>query len=93
MALFKKKQEPSGGVRQMTLQEAVARGIASFELRGVGEGVTSKVRIIVTKHVEEPLEILIPEGTEFVPILYEDTAERTPAGDGQTPASGEEAER
>jgi len=55
-------------VRRITLQQAVAEGLVAFELRGLGEGVTSRVKILITKRTDEPLEIVIPEGTEFVPV-------------------------
>ncbi len=61
-----KKQRPD--VRRITLQQAVAEGLVTFDLRGLGEGVTSKVKILITKHTDEPLEVVIPEGTEFVPV-------------------------
>lgn len=61
------KKQPSD-VRKITLQRAVAEGLVTFELRGLGEGVTSKVKIIITKLTDDPLEIVIPEGTEFVPV-------------------------
>ena len=66
--MFTRTKRQEAGARRITLQQAAAEGLVSFELRGAGEGVTSKVRIIITKHTDEPLHIVIPEGTEFVPV-------------------------
>lgn len=61
-------RRPSSGARQVTLREAVSQGLAVFELWGVEEGVASKVKLKITKLTDEPLDILIPRGTEFVPV-------------------------
>lgn len=39
-----------------------------FELRGAGEGVTSRVKLRIIKLTDDPLTILVPRGTEFVPV-------------------------
>ena len=54
--------------REVTLQEALRAGLLRVEVRGVGEGVTSAVKLSVTKLTDEPLSIHIPRGTEFAPV-------------------------
>jgi len=62
--------------RELTLQEAVSQGLVSFELAGLGEGVTSAVRLRLTKLTDEPLTIRIPAGTEFIPVVRAAQGER-----------------
>jgi hypothetical protein len=54
--------------REITLPEAVRQGLVTFQLRGTGEGVTSSVELRVIKLTNEPLTIVVPRGTEFVPF-------------------------
>ena len=74
MALFKKRREPT----EMTLHEAVARGLVSVELFGVGEGLVSEARLCMTKHLPGPLRVRIPRGTSFTPV--EPEVDLDPAG-------------
>jgi hypothetical protein len=67
MRFFRRKQDLTP--ESLSLQEAVDRGLVTFELRGVGVGVTSKVRIRITKLTDAPLRITIPKGTEFMPTM------------------------
>lgn len=62
MALFRKQRGET-----VTLAEAVARGLVSFEVRGVGPGVASQIDLVITRHVEDPLTVVVPRGTELVP--------------------------
>lgn len=54
--------------RTVTLQEALRAELVRVEVHGLGEGVTSSVRLSVTKLTDEPLRIRIPRGTEFAPV-------------------------
>lgn len=82
MRLLRRPQSPKA--RRLTLQEAVAQGLASFELYGVAEGMASKVRLRITKLTDEPLEINVPRGTEFVPV---DRPSARPAGPAAAPSA------
>jgi hypothetical protein len=62
------KHKPAAIGREITLPEAVRQGLVTFQLRGTGEGVTSSVALTVIKLTDEPLTILVPRGTEFVPF-------------------------
>ena len=67
----KKAGEPVGTV--YTLQEAVRQGLVTFELRGVTPGDPSHMKIRLTKLTDEPMTVVIPKGTEFVPVRRETT--------------------
>lgn len=62
MPLFKKKEMPS-----ISIQEALEKGIISFELVGAGGGDTSKVHLTIKNLGNEPMNIRIPRGTRFSP--------------------------
>lgn len=64
--LRRRRREPKGPT--ITLQEALSGGLVKFELRGAGEGVTSRVKLRIIKLTDDPLTILVPRGTEFVPV-------------------------
>lgn len=65
----KKEEEPVGTV--YTLQEALRQGLVTFELRGVQSGDPSRMKIRLTKLTDEPMTVVIPKGTEFVPVRRE----------------------
>lgn len=68
---FKRKKEEESVGNVYTLQEALRRGLVSFELRGVHSGDPSHMKIRLTKLTDEPMTVVIPKGTEFVPIRRE----------------------
>lgn len=47
------------------MQEAVARGLVSVELRGVRPGDPSQVELTIVKLVDEPLTVEVPRGTRL----------------------------
>ena len=49
------------------LQEALEKGLVSFELEGAGGGATSTVTLRITNLSEEPLNVNVPTGTMFSP--------------------------
>lgn len=67
----KKEEKPVGTV--YTLQEALRRGLVSFELYGVRSGDPSHLKIRLTRLTDEPMTVVIPKGTEFVPVRREKT--------------------
>ncbi len=60
-----------------TLEEAVRMRLLQVEVRGPGNGVTSRLQLRLTKLTDEPFQLRIAPGTEFVPIyaLVEDALE------------------
>jgi hypothetical protein len=60
-------QRPADTGQPITLHDAVRHGLVRIELRGVGEGVTSRVELRLTKLTNAPLRITIPRGSAFVP--------------------------
>jgi hypothetical protein len=53
---------------EMRIEDAVAQGLVSFEVFGRGEGVTTEVDLVVTKLTDQTLTLVVPRGTEFVPV-------------------------
>lgn len=66
MPFWRRKQKPR--LPAMSLREAVDSGRVSFELQGMRPGDASSVRLVITSLTDEPIEIEIPRGTEFLPV-------------------------
>lgn len=65
MPRFRKKKA-TGPV--LELQEAVERGLVRFDVVGVGPGVTSKIRLRLTKLTDDPFTVVVKPGTKFAPV-------------------------
>lgn len=66
MPLFGKKK-----LEEVSILDAVARGLISFELYGAKEGDPSKVMLKIKKLTDEQFTLYIPKGTEFKPNKQE----------------------
>lgn len=52
---------------ELPLVEALSEGLVELRVAGAGPGVTSRIEVRLINKSGQPLEIIIPRGTQFVP--------------------------
>ncbi len=65
MSVFKGQREPA-----MALDDAVAQGLVTVELRASEEGVTSRAIVRIVSRSDRPLRLRLPAGLAFVPEAH-----------------------